>query len=186
MSYGLTTETIAKVLDKLSKSALPEKVRAYIMKSTTNYGKVKLVLEDNKFYIESADAAILHRLLEDDVIKGARVAAPPGPGGGFLVAKGLREKAATELAKVADAVDNLGKGGAGDGGEDEEALAALRDAEGAGGGARARRGRGPGRSSTWKRRSRRTGGTRPCRTSCASRSGRRRSSTSSSGACPAG
>ena len=143
VSYGLTTETIAKVLDKLSKSALPEKVRAYIMKSTTNYGKVKLVLEDNKFYIESADAAILHRLLEDDVIKGARVAAPPGPGGGFLVAKGLREKAATELAKVADAVDNLGKGGAGDGGEDEEALAALRDAEGAEGGPGGPPGAGP-------------------------------------------
>ena len=43
---------------------LPEEIRAFIRESTGNYGKVKLVLHRNKFWVESAFPDILRALLE--------------------------------------------------------------------------------------------------------------------------
>ena len=43
-----------------------------------NYGKVKLVLKDNKFFLETGDAAVLDTLLQDDTIRDAVV--EPGDG----------------------------------------------------------------------------------------------------------
>lgn len=53
VSVGLETETIIAVLNKLSKTKLPKEMIDFIHASTANYGKVKLVLKKNRYFIES-------------------------------------------------------------------------------------------------------------------------------------
>lgn len=53
VSAGLETETIISVLSKLSKTKLPSEIIDFIHGSTTNYGKVKLVLKKNRYFVES-------------------------------------------------------------------------------------------------------------------------------------
>ena len=43
---------------------LPKDIMDFIEESTGNYGKVKLVLQRNKYFVESPHPAILHRLLK--------------------------------------------------------------------------------------------------------------------------
>jgi hypothetical protein len=43
---------------------LPEEIRAFVRESTGNYGKVKLVLHRNKFWVESGHPDILRALLK--------------------------------------------------------------------------------------------------------------------------
>lgn len=67
-SIGINTETIINVLNRLSKVTLSNEVTAFIRNSTQNYGKVKLVLKQNKFYMESTYPAVLKHLLADPVV----------------------------------------------------------------------------------------------------------------------
>lgn len=53
VSVGLETETIISVLNKLSKTKLPKEMIDFIYGSTSNYGKVKLVLKKNRYFVES-------------------------------------------------------------------------------------------------------------------------------------
>lgn len=53
VSVGLETETIIAVLNKLSKTKLPKEMIDFIHASTANYGKVKLVLKKNRYFVES-------------------------------------------------------------------------------------------------------------------------------------
>lgn len=53
VSVGLETETIITVLDRLSKTKLPKEILDFIRGSTQNYGKVKLVLQKNRYFVES-------------------------------------------------------------------------------------------------------------------------------------
>jgi DNA excision repair protein ERCC-3 len=53
VSVGLETETIISVLNKLSKTKLPKEIIDFIHGSTANYGKVKLVLKKNRYFVES-------------------------------------------------------------------------------------------------------------------------------------
>ncbi|KAL5984915.1 General transcription and DNA repair factor IIH helicase subunit xpb1 [Asimina triloba] len=53
VSVGLETETIITVLNKLSKTKLPKEMIDFIYASTSNYGKVKLVLKKNRYFVES-------------------------------------------------------------------------------------------------------------------------------------
>ncbi len=53
VSVGLETETIITVLDRLSKTKLPKEIVDFIRDSTLNYGKVKLVLQKNRYFVES-------------------------------------------------------------------------------------------------------------------------------------
>jgi DNA excision repair protein ERCC-3 len=121
VSVGLKTEEILAVLNRLSKTALPMEVCAFVRVSTQNYGKVKLVLQRNKFFLESAHPAVLRTLLADDVIAAARVAPEAAADGGaplpdFDVADAPPELAAAELAAAARAgVDEAGGGGEGAG-----------------------------------------------------------------------
>jgi DNA excision repair protein ERCC-3 len=74
VATNIETESIIKVLDRLSKNALPEGVAAFIRECTKRYGKAKLVLKHNKFYVESEYPAVLRELLRDSEISQARVA----------------------------------------------------------------------------------------------------------------
>lgn len=97
VSVSIETESILKVLERLSKNHLPEVIVSFIRDCTLSYGKAKLVLHHNEFYVESLYPEVLRKLLEHDQIRAARVkentavdpslgaagAAPAAPGGGM-------------------------------------------------------------------------------------------------------
>jgi hypothetical protein len=67
------TESIIKFLGRLCKTDLPPEVPSYIRQCTYTFGKAKIVLKDNNFYIESKYQEILRELLKNPVIRNARV-----------------------------------------------------------------------------------------------------------------
>lgn len=92
VSVGLETETIISVLNKLSKTKLPQEMIDFIHASTANYGKVKLVLKKNRYLVESPFPEVLKELLRDDVISRARISLEESHGGeAFTVSKSTGE-----------------------------------------------------------------------------------------------
>lgn len=73
VATNIESESIIGVLDRLSKNSLPRQVKTFIRDCTSKYGKVKLVLKHNKFYVESEFPMILRELLRDPAIAQARV-----------------------------------------------------------------------------------------------------------------
>ncbi len=73
VATNIDTESIVKVLDRLSKNVLPESVATFIRECTKKYGKAKLVLKHNKFYVESEHHDVLRELLRDSKISQARI-----------------------------------------------------------------------------------------------------------------
>ncbi|SPQ25968.1 fde8a9d8-0c59-4aa1-9caf-ec7c5566f22e [Thermothielavioides terrestris] len=73
VSVGLRPRDIINTLDRFLKTALPASVRREIENHTRSYGKVKLVLKHNKYFVESVDAEVLQTLLRDPVIGSLRV-----------------------------------------------------------------------------------------------------------------
>ncbi|KAI9089765.1 hypothetical protein K1719_029058 [Acacia pycnantha] len=66
------------VLNKLSKTMLPKEMIKFIQDSTANYGKVKLVLKKNRYFIESPFPEVLKTLLRDEVISRSRITSESG------------------------------------------------------------------------------------------------------------
>ncbi|KAF5179500.1 General transcription and dna repair factor iih helicase subunit xpb [Thalictrum thalictroides] len=92
VSVGLETETIISVLNKLSKTKLPKEMIDFIHASTSNYGKVKLVLKKNRYFIESPFPEVLKTLLQDEVISRARITSEGSDGtDAFAISKTLGE-----------------------------------------------------------------------------------------------
>ena len=56
---------------------MPETITTFIRERTLSYGKVKLVLKHNKYYVESSHPETLQVLLKDPVIRDARVHTAP-------------------------------------------------------------------------------------------------------------
>ncbi|KAJ3120607.1 hypothetical protein HK098_004453 [Nowakowskiella sp. JEL0407] len=54
VSVGLETGSIIEVLDRLSKVVIPDEVTDFVKKYTLQYGKVRMVLKQNRFFVESA------------------------------------------------------------------------------------------------------------------------------------
>ncbi|PWN30077.1 DNA repair helicase rad25 [Jaminaea rosea] len=73
ISVGLSPSDILSVLDRLSKSTLPESIVEFIRDYTASFGKIKLVLKENRYFVESAETETLRTLLQDDVVGKARV-----------------------------------------------------------------------------------------------------------------
>ncbi|TPX32015.1 hypothetical protein SeMB42_g07665 [Synchytrium endobioticum] len=71
VSVGLETNNIIDVLNRLSKLQVPKPVEQFIKKYTLSYGKIKLLLQHNRYYVESRFPAVLEKLLRDDLIKEA-------------------------------------------------------------------------------------------------------------------
>ncbi|XP_040368643.1 general transcription and DNA repair factor IIH helicase subunit XPB1-like isoform X2 [Rosa chinensis] len=111
VSVGLETETIISVLNKLSKTKLPKEIIDFIHGSTANYGKVKLVLKKNRYFVESPYPEVLKTLLKDNFIAESRIT-PEGPHGNedFTISTTMGEIGAgpsdllneAELAAVAE------------------------------------------------------------------------------------
>ncbi|KAK9830608.1 hypothetical protein WJX81_004839 [Elliptochloris bilobata] len=102
VSVGLDTQTIITVLNRLSKVALPDEIREFVRASTGNYGKVKMVLQRNKFFVESAYPKVLRKLLKDPTIQQARVTDEDDEGlaGSFHRSAALPDQAAAELGNT--------------------------------------------------------------------------------------
>jgi DNA excision repair protein ERCC-3 len=73
VATNIGTESIISVLERLSKNALPSQVKKFIRECTSKYGKAKLVLKHNKFYVESEYPEVLRELLRDPTIAQARI-----------------------------------------------------------------------------------------------------------------
>jgi DNA excision repair protein ERCC-3 len=73
VSVGLETDDIIEVLNRLSKVPVPAEIVDFIRERTNSYGKVKLVLKHNRYYVESSQPDTLRMLLKDSVVGGARV-----------------------------------------------------------------------------------------------------------------
>lgn len=73
VSVGLETDDIISVLNRLSKVPVPESIIKFIRSATISYGKIKLVLKNNRYFLESTQADILQMLLKDPVIGPLRI-----------------------------------------------------------------------------------------------------------------
>lgn len=74
VSVGLETEDIISVLNRLSKVPVPKSIVAFIHTCTASYGKIKLVLKHNRYFVESGYPEILQMLLRDPEIGKLRLA----------------------------------------------------------------------------------------------------------------
>ncbi|KAG6854396.1 hypothetical protein C0991_007387 [Blastosporella zonata] len=63
----------SSVLDTGNKVPVPESITSFIRERTLSYGKVKLVLKHNKYFVESSHPETLQLLLKDRIIREARL-----------------------------------------------------------------------------------------------------------------
>ncbi|XP_035723520.1 general transcription and DNA repair factor IIH helicase subunit XPB-like [Vespa mandarinia] len=73
VSVGLQTHDIIEYLKRLSKTSIPNGIIEFIKLCTLSYGKVKLVLKRNKYFVESPFPEVLQTLLKDPVIQQCRL-----------------------------------------------------------------------------------------------------------------
>ncbi|SCW02192.1 LAFE_0F01002g1_1 [Lachancea fermentati] len=73
VSVGLETDDIIAVLDRLSKVPVAPSIVNFIKSATVSYGKVKLVIKHNRYFVETSQADILQMLLKDPVIGTLRI-----------------------------------------------------------------------------------------------------------------
>ncbi|CCH62823.1 hypothetical protein TBLA_0I01650 [Henningerozyma blattae CBS 6284] len=73
VSVGLETDDIISVLDRLSKVPVAPSIINFIKGATVSYGKVKLVIKHNRYFVETTQADILQMLLRDSIIGPLRI-----------------------------------------------------------------------------------------------------------------
>ncbi|KAF5288218.1 hypothetical protein FQA39_LY03986 [Lamprigera yunnana] len=73
VSVGLQTHDITEYLKRLSKTSVPDGILEFIKLCTLSYGKVKLVLKHNKYFVESVYPEVLQKLLKDPVLQECRL-----------------------------------------------------------------------------------------------------------------
>lgn len=73
VSVGLTEQDIIRDLELFSKTKVPQNIIDFVHEMTQSFGKVRLVLKHNRYFIESNDASVLQMLLRDPVISTCRV-----------------------------------------------------------------------------------------------------------------
>ncbi|KAI0166459.1 P-loop containing nucleoside triphosphate hydrolase protein [Xylariaceae sp. FL1272] len=104
VSVGLEPRDIVNTLDRFSKTPLPESIVQFIESCASSYGKVKLVIKDTKYFVESNDPDVLQKLLKDDVIGPCRVQGTEtvtnAPSMGGLVIPGTSNAAGVQQAQL--------------------------------------------------------------------------------------
>ncbi|MCJ1297727.1 transcription factor TFIIH complex ERCC-3 subunit [Hypocenomyce scalaris] len=99
VSVGLVPQDIINFLDRLSKTPLPAEIKSFILDCTQAFGKVKLVLKHNRYFLETPDNKVLQKLVQDEIIGAQRVGGSEGiitekaPKLGGLVIPGTRDAA---------------------------------------------------------------------------------------------
>ena len=72
VSIGLNTHDILKKLEMLCKTKLPSGVENFIRSCTDVYGKVKMVIVDTSFFLETSSRSIFELLSNDPEIRRAK------------------------------------------------------------------------------------------------------------------
>lgn len=133
VSVGLRPQDVINTLDRFSKTELPKAVRKFIQDCTKSYGKVKLVLKNNQYFVESLDTAMLQKLLADPEIRNTRVGGSTAittsyaPTMGGLVIPGTQNAAGLHQANLKQANNKNGEPGTGDAGAEQDVFAALNE-----------------------------------------------------------
>jgi DNA excision repair protein ERCC-3 len=73
VSVGLQTNDIIEYLRRLSKTTIPDGIVQFINLCTISYGKVKLVLKHNRYFVESPFPDVIQKLLKDPEIQNCRL-----------------------------------------------------------------------------------------------------------------
>ena len=81
-AYNLSAEGIVKHLKLFSKNVLPDIVANRVRLFMRRYGKVKLIIRNQRYFIESTEQKVLHQLLSHPDIRAARKG---GTSGGRLI-----------------------------------------------------------------------------------------------------
>lgn len=103
VSVGLQTNDIIEYLKRLSKTSIPQGIIEFIQLCTLSYGKVKLVLKHNKYFVESPHPEILQTILKDPVVQSCRLKrTETGEGDGFIVSAQDKTKTNLFQQKVAN------------------------------------------------------------------------------------
>ena len=105
VSVGLSVDDIINTLDRFLKTPLPEETRDFIIQNCSRVGKVKLVLKDTKYFVESPDPEVLRMLLKDPIIgprrvQGAEITTTAAPKVGGLVIPGTGNAAGVKQAGI--------------------------------------------------------------------------------------
>ncbi|XP_072436134.1 general transcription and DNA repair factor IIH helicase/translocase subunit XPB [Chiloscyllium punctatum] len=115
VSVGLQTSDIIEYLQKLSKTSIPEGIVQFIKLCTVSYGKVKLVLKHNRYFVESTHPDVIQKLLQDHVIKQCRLRTAEGDDtelimgtvsskSAMLMSKAVQNNGAASTSQSADPV----------------------------------------------------------------------------------
>uniref|UniRef100_A0A6G3ME51 General transcription and DNA repair factor IIH helicase subunit XPB (Trinotate prediction) n=1 Tax=Henneguya salminicola TaxID=69463 RepID=A0A6G3ME51_HENSL len=72
VSVGLETTDIVEYLTRLSKTNIPTGIIQFIKACTLSYGKIKLVLKENSYFVESLYPDDIQKLLKDPTIQTCR------------------------------------------------------------------------------------------------------------------
>ncbi|KAI1330437.1 P-loop containing nucleoside triphosphate hydrolase protein [Xylariaceae sp. FL0255] len=104
VSVGLQPQDIVNTLERFSKTPLPESIVSFIRSCASSYGKVKLVIKDTKYFVESNDPDVLQKLLKDPIVGPCRVhgteTVTSAPSMGGLVIPGTSNAAGVQQAKL--------------------------------------------------------------------------------------
>jgi DNA excision repair protein ERCC-3 len=73
VAVSIGTELIVRTLNYFSKCTVPPKVLEFVRQSTLRYGKAKLVLNKNEYFVESVHPEVLRALLENQDVSDARI-----------------------------------------------------------------------------------------------------------------
>lgn len=132
VSVGLVPQDIINFLDRLSKTPVPVEIQSFILECTRAFGKVKLVLKHNRYFLETPDNKVLQKLLKDEVIGAQRlggnadIITEKAPTMGAIVIPGTRDALAVKQQAVQSQAHINGPEQAPPAGEDDM-IAILRD-----------------------------------------------------------
>ncbi|KAI3387181.1 hypothetical protein SNEBB_005214 [Seison nebaliae] len=69
VSVGIETNFIIEFLNRLSKTELDKGIVEFVKHCTLSYGKVKLVLKNNRYFVESNFSDVIFKLLKNDDVR---------------------------------------------------------------------------------------------------------------------
>ena len=69
----METNEIIEYLRRLSKTSIPVDIINFIKDCTLSYGKCKLLLKENRYFIESSYLEVIQKLLGDSVIQSCKI-----------------------------------------------------------------------------------------------------------------
>lgn len=108
VSVGLQTQDIIEYLRRLSKTSIPDGIVEFIKMCTVSYGKVKLVLKHNRYFVESPYPEVLQKLLKDPEIQKCRLRRDAESELDVTVVPGQSGQGITPFGKLGTAPDTDG------------------------------------------------------------------------------